>query len=170
MKKIEEAENLKWTEILKPLLLGLVFKATQALKSGSSRFEWSLPFRKGVKQILLRLDLSVKVYRETKKDLRWASKDEWVRAWIGCKKANARSVCENWKQGRLSTVCMKEKSLGEAILEQIQVCVCTVLSAHRVQCYPHSRYKETETLEMDIHWRKLFNWSVTLHIKLKKGQ
>ena len=70
LKKIEEAENLKWTEILKPLLLGLVFKATQALKSGSSRFKWSLLFRKGVKQILLRSDLSVKVHREAKKDLR----------------------------------------------------------------------------------------------------
>lgn len=60
--RTEEAKNPKWTETLKPHLLGEVFKAIHALKLGESGFQWSLPFMRCVKQeILLRLDLSEKV-------------------------------------------------------------------------------------------------------------
>ena len=66
--------------------------------------------------------------------MRRASKDEKVRVWVWSdgEKANQAVQVKAEKQGRISTVGLKEKSwcLGEAMLEHIvQVWASTVLSA-----------------------------------------
>lgn len=64
------------------------FKATQALKSGSFRFQWSLSF------------LEIRFIREgfiEKLELEMSLKDWEGLGWIGSEQANASSVRENWK-------------------------------------------------------------------------